>query len=291
MMMLAVSNLMSSAVMTGVACALSPASCRTPSRNPCMVRVAATRYRNEPYGFRVLPPSPMSAAALEAAAAPVAPVAAAAYVMPASFAPAPMTPAPTSAAAAFTAVSASRRPAPVTPVAAPVAARAVHAAAAPAAAAATRYAYVDFKYESKTFVAPFKIAVGDVVVVEGDRGENIGTVAEITTEAPAYAVPCKVVRRATARDLEQLAAQREKEAAAVKLCQAAVESLGLRATVVDCEYQFDLNKLQIFVRRATRNAFVDFRKLQRGLFRDFRCRIWLSYMDEVEEARAAPRFQ
>lgn len=266
-MMLAVSALMSSAF-TNVACALSPASCRTPSRNPCMVRVQETRYRNEPYGFRVLPPSPMAVCALEAAVASAAPT-------------------------AFTAVSATRRPAPVAAATfvSPVAPVAQSPAAPARAAALTRYAFVDFKYESKTFVAPFKIAAGDVVVVEGDRGENIGTVAGITTEAPAYDVPCKVVRRATARDLEQLQAQRAKEEAAVKACQAAVESLGLRATVADCEYQFDLNKLTIFVRRASRNAFVDFRKLQRGLFRDFRCRIWLSYMDEVEAARAVPRCQ
>ncbi|CUG46629.1 Hypothetical protein, putative, partial [Bodo saltans] len=42
-----------------------------------------------------------------------------------------------------------------------------------------RFAIVAFKHETATFMAPFKLTVGDIVVVEGDRGENIGTVAEI----------------------------------------------------------------------------------------------------------------
>lgn len=154
---------------------------------------------------------------------------------------------------------------------------------------APRFAIVRFKHESATFVAPFKIAAGDLVVVEGDRGENIGVVAEITKEAVSYDVPNKVLRRATDKDREALAAQREREAAAVVSTRALAESLGLHGRVEDAEYQFDLNKLTIFVRRPSKSTFVDFRKLQRSLFREFRCRIWCAYMDEVETAEAAPR--
>jgi cell fate regulator YaaT (PSP1 superfamily) len=156
-------------------------------------------------------------------------------------------------------------------------------------ASTVRFVIVQFKHDTATFVAPFKVSVGDLVVVEGDRGENIGVVSEITKETPEYAVPNKVVRRATDKDREALAAQREREVAAVVSTRALAESFGLHGRVEDAEYQFDLNKLTIFVRRPSKSTFVDFRKLQRSLFREFRCRIWCAYLDEVEAAEAAPR--
>jgi len=139
------------------------------------------------------------------------------------------------------------------------------------------------------FVAPFRIFCGDIVVVEGDRGENIGVVHEITQAHPTFEVTSKVLRRANEKDLEQLDEQRERERAALKLTQSLATSLGLHALIEDVEYQFDMNKLTIFVRRNAKNAFVDFRKLQRGLFREFRCRIWCAYMDEVEAIEQGPR--
>jgi len=140
-----------------------------------------------------------------------------------------------------------------------------------------------------TFVAPFRIVVGDTVVVEGDRGENIGTVQEITQVKPSFEVSNKVLRHATDKDLASLQSQRERENTALQVTQTMASSLGLHATVEDVEYQFDMNKLTIYVRRSAKNAFVDFRKLQRGLFREFRCRIWCAYMDEVEALETGPR--
>lgn len=149
---------------------------------------------------------------------------------------------------------------------------------------------VQFKHDSMTFLAPFRVSTGDLVVVEGDRGENIGIVSTISKDAPtSFAVDRKIIRRATEADHSALAQQRDREAAAVRTTQAMAESLGLQGRVEDAEYQFDLNKLTIFVRRASKTGFVDFRKLQRGLFREFRCRIWCAYMDEVEAAEAGPR--
>jgi len=152
-----------------------------------------------------------------------------------------------------------------------------------------RFAVVQFKHESITYLAPFRVTEGDIVVVEGDRGENIGRIATITQVKPNYDVPAKILRKATDADHKTLATQRQRELAAVKGTQALADSLGLHATIEDAEYQFDMNKLTIFVRRNAKNGFVDFRKLQRGLFREFRCRIWCAYMDEVEAADEAPR--
>jgi hypothetical protein len=179
-----------------------------------------------------------------------------------------------------------------TPAPAPVEVTVQAAAKAPAPTAAPtgpRYAIIRFKYETATFLAPFRIVVGDTVVVEGDRGENIGVVAEIGNEKPSYDVSSKVIRRATDKDREAFASQRQREAAIVKTTQQLADNLGLHASIEDAEYQFDLNKLTIFVRRSSAKTFVDFRKLQRSLFREFRCRIWCAYMDEVEAAEKGPR--
>jgi len=227
----------------------------SPSRATCKKRVAPSRFRYEPYSARVL-------------AAPMESPSKFALQMTHQVQCAPMPIAPINTAA-------------LTVLPAPV-------ATVPAAPLA-RFAIVRFKHESATFMAPFKISVGDLVVVEGDRGENIGIVADITKEKPTYNVHCSVLRRATEKDQSLLAVQRERETAAAQSTRALAESLGLHGRVEDAEYQFDLNKLTIFVRRPSKSTFVDFRKLQRTLFREFRCRIWCSYMDEVEAAEAAPR--
>lgn len=157
--------------------------------------------------------------------------------------------------------------------------KAIDVEAAPVAPKA-RYAHVEFKHESKQFLAPFRITNGDTVIVEGDRGENIGVIRGISTDEPATCSG-KIVRRATPEDLDSLTGQRDKEAEATAAIQTLAKTLRLNGEVVDSEYQFDRNKLTVFVRRAE-GAFVDFRKLQRTLYHQFHCRIWCAYMDEVE---------
>jgi len=220
----------------------------------CKKLVAPSRYRYDPYCVSVLPvahcPSPLH----QAPTNKPAPIPVEVTVPPPTKAPVP-----------------TKAPAPT------------------AAPTGPRFAVIRFKHETVTFLAPFRIVVGDTVVVEGDRGENIGVVAEIGNEKPSYDVSSKVLRRATDKDNEAFASQRQREAAVVQTTQQIAEHLGLHATIEDAEYQFDLNKLTIFVRRSSKNAFVDFRKLQRSLFREFRCRIWCSYMDEIEAAEKGPR--
>jgi len=138
----------------------------------------------------------------------------------------------------------------------------------------TRYAYIRFKHDMLAYVAPFRVAVGDWVMVEGDRGEDLGCVEEITTEKPSYPVPLKITRKANQNDKTALQTKRSKEEGAVRSAQALADSLALPIQIADCEFQYDYGKLTIFFRSKARH--VDFRKLQRGLFREFRCRIWLT---------------
>jgi hypothetical protein len=259
----------------------------SPTKN-CRVRVAAPAnlattleaavrpwYRNDPYNWRALsspvkamlsPEHPKASPVKRAAAHDELPMAVpqANRLLYAHVAAAPQ---PTHTS-----------PAPAVPV---------QAAPAKPAAPLVRYAIVRYKFESCTYVAPFKIAVGDLVVVEGDRGEDLGCVEEIITEAPSYPVPCKVLRKASRKDQEALQVKRAKEAATKRQTQALAESVGLNINIADVEFQFDYNKLTVYF--DSNQHPLDFRKLQRSLFREFRCRIWLSYLAEIEHQEKLPR--
>jgi hypothetical protein len=169
--------------------------------------------------------------------------------------------------------------APLRPVAPRVAAAVVPAAAA-SKPSQTLYVCVRFKHASAFYTASFDVAEGEQVMVEGDRGENIGVVAEVKTQAPSFPVPCKVVRRADSKDRDALVALRRKEAITTRHVGELAEDLAPGMRIVDTEFQFDGNKLTVYF--ASRGA-VDFRKLQRALFKEFRCRIWLVNWNEVQQ--------
>ena len=146
-------------------------------------------------------------------------------------------------------------------------------------AAMRHYAIVRFKHDTYPYEAPFRVSEGEYVVVEGDRGVNMGVVKSVTTVKPARPVASKILRKASAKDRETLATLRDKETAAVALLTKAVKDHGLNMSVVDTEYQFDQNKLSVFFKA---NKKVDFRQLLRNLFKEFRCRVWMVNWNEVE---------
>jgi len=264
-------------------------------RNPCRVRRGGG-YRNDPYRAAVIaspyklespttrhyravaayeaattvvppqclvavPPSPAPAVVVQAAAAPVAVAA------------------PTESALFNTSLviseSSGRSASPVPSMASTVPAAGSSSTLAPN----ERCVVVEFKHETCMYRAPFRVAVGDSVVVEADRGENIGRVAEICVNAPTYDVPNKVLRRASAQEMQAVEALRTNEVQITVNVQRIAESVGLGVKVVDTEFQSDMNKLTVFY---SSRSPVDFRKLQRTLFRDYRCRIWLVNWSEVE---------
>jgi len=221
------------------------------------------RYRNDPYRASVLPliePSPM----VVRDAAPKVAVIRRARSSLSLLEPMPV-------AAALPAA-----PQPAAPAAAYDTVESVIAAVIPSVApqpsSKTHYAVIKFKHDFATYIAPFKIAIGDYVSVEGDRGENIGIVTDLTTQAPDFPVTQQITRHAAKKDREHLEMLRRKEAAATRSCQEIAEQVGLNIKVVDTEYQFDMNKLTIFF---ASKVPIDFRKFQRELFREFRCRIWI----------------
>lgn len=161
----------------------------------------------------------------------------------------------------------------------------------PAVATSTRKAIayrvvtIAFKQGAAKFRAPFRLAEGDVVVVEGDRGEHIGTVKAIhpiaETESLSAEVKGKIIRRATVSDLIAMEEKAVRESETMAEIVKVAKEVRLNASIADVEFQFDNNKLTVYVERATSSTFVDFRKVQRTLFKMFRVRIWFIYMDEL----------
>jgi hypothetical protein len=129
---------------------------------------------------------------------------------------------------------------------------------------------VEFKRGEDIYLSHLDHHIGDMIVVEGDRGHDMGCVLEVLPlKGPSVA---RVVAYATQKDKDTLASLRKEEAAAVRLCQQRVKEHNLKMKIEDVEFQVDGQKLTIYY---SSNCSVDFRQLQRTLFRDFRCRVWL----------------
>ena len=240
----------------------------------CKVRVSSTRYRNDPSRARSTPfINPLT----PVFRGKVSHTAAAAAVAPTTFASA------FNAPAAIKPLAATRPPSPVKPAVQPVATP----APAPSAKDAKKphFALVGFKHDAAMYQAPFRVSAGDIVIVEADRGEHIGVVQSITTTKPKYNVPSRIIRRANAAESACVDDMTVKEQTATASIQKTAESNGLGIRVLDVEFQLDMNKLTVFF---ASKCFVDFRKFQRALFREYRCRIWLVNWNEVNHYTPVP---
>lgn len=154
-----------------------------------------------------------------------------------------------------------------------------------------------------------KVRVGDLVIVEADRGEDLGKVTvEISVEklkqlmmpgsevhnkndkdsdilTPELAalvhskeiVPKRIHRLAQNGDLKLLQAKAQEEAIAMVRCQSRIRQKKLPMEVVDAEYQWDRNKLTFYFCADRR---IDFRELVRDLFRIYKTRIWMCAVDK-----------
>ncbi|KIY47209.1 PSP1-domain-containing protein [Fistulina hepatica ATCC 64428] len=148
------------------------------------------------------------------------------------------------------------------------------------------------------------IHVGDLVIVEADRGKDLGkvvndsiTITEVEIwqqkqrsagphfgssddpTSPTSATgkkeisPKKIYGRATPQDTQLLAAKQQDEAKALELCKTKVRGKKLPMEVIDAEYQWDRRKLTFYFIAEKR---IDFRELVRELFRLYKTRIWMA---------------
>ncbi|EAN94794.1 hypothetical protein C3747_285g16 [Trypanosoma cruzi] len=137
---------------------------------------------------------------------------------------------------------------------------------------------VQFKCHQKEFSSPFLAAKGQYVVVQGDRGIDIGVVIRLNTEGCKTYVERSgptgsILRHATQREVDYWATDlKEDEAIAVSFCQQRVQRHGFDMEILHAEYQFDKKKLTFYYSAKSR---IDFVQLLKELYREFGCRIWM----------------
>jgi cell fate regulator YaaT (PSP1 superfamily) len=134
------------------------------------------------------------------------------------------------------------------------------------------------------------LRVHDYVIVEGERGVDIGTVsmsgslvhAKRKAKRLADDPLPRVVRTATSQDMETHRRDAEAERKALTVCRHRVEHFGLPMNLVGSEWQFDHRRITFYF---TADGRVDFRELVRDLASIFHTRIELRQIAVRDEAR------
>lgn len=131
------------------------------------------------------------------------------------------------------------------------------------------------------------------VIVEGDRGEDMGQVhavgelAEQRYAGVAHGVLLgdatkRIVRIARTEEVQRAAALVEENETTRRAAMAQVRALGLQMKVTDAEWQWDHRKLTLYF---TAERRVDFRTLVRDLAATFKARIELKQIGVRDEAK------
>ena len=155
------------------------------------------------------------------------------------------------------------------------------------------FAEVGFKGRRREYYRydTIELAPGDHVVVQAERGEDLGEVTAIgniaerkcsasggcATPAPTL----RVLRLATEDEIRRADFRARDEGIARDEIRKQVAQRGLRMKVTETEWQFDRKKLIVYF---TAEKRVDFRTLVRDLARTFRARIELRHIGVRDEA-------
>ncbi|TPP47168.1 PSP1 C-terminal conserved region family protein [Leishmania donovani] len=155
--------------------------------------------------------------------------------------------------------------------------------------------HVEFKRgRLRRFLSPVTVKAGAYVIVPGDRGYDCGLVVQCALWNPhkqAYDVDTiqsldpgvlppgnagsimEVIRVATDEEVHRLHREHvSMERLALTTCRDIADRLHLSMEVLDCEYQYDGTKISFFFDSA---EVIDFRELNKELFRVFNARIWM----------------
>jgi len=155
------------------------------------------------------------------------------------------------------------------------------------------FAEVRFKGTRKGYFsyADLDLRPGSQVIVEADRGEDLGEVAAVgaiaerkCSSSGGCATPTpehKVLRVAGSEEVSRSQVLRSDEQRVRQKTRELVGQHGLKMKVTEAEWQYDRNKLIIYF---TADKRVDFRELVRDLARTFRTRIELKQIGVRDEA-------
>lgn len=152
---------------------------------------------------------------------------------------------------------------------------------------------VEFKGRRKQLYRnerPLELALGDLVVVEAERGIDAGHVCAMgriatdrlrvayNNEKPLFAA----VRRANKKDRDRYEQNQKAEKEAFSVYKERVKAFNLEMKPVDAEWQFDHHRLTFFF---TAPKQVDFRQLVRDLASIFSTRIELRQISPRDESK------
>jgi cell fate regulator YaaT (PSP1 superfamily) len=125
---------------------------------------------------------------------------------------------------------------------------------------------------------------GDYVIVQAERGEDLGRVHHSSEWVKAAIGPDglkAVLRPARPEDLTRLDQNRAREERAFVQCRDRIKQRDLEMKLVDCEFQLDGNRVTFFF---TAEKRVDFRELVKDLASIFRTRIELRQIGVRDES-------
>lgn len=129
------------------------------------------------------------------------------------------------------------------------------------------------------------ISVKDHVVIQAERGEDVGIIKQQLSKenkVDASGKPRSILRPANEDDIEKLKSLRVKEIEYKKEVIGIIRRHGLIMKVVDVELQYDGNKMTIYF---TADHRVDFRSLVKELASNYRTRIEMRQIGVRDEAR------
>ncbi|TAN62217.1 hypothetical protein EPN18_05160, partial [bacterium] len=138
-------------------------------------------------------------------------------------------------------------------------------------------------YDFKSNVLDLRL--GDMVVVEVEKGLGMGSVAYSPRDVDlaAYPKPLKrVIRKADPVDLERHTFNSEREEEALRTCREKIAEHKLPMKLVRVEYLFDSSKAIFYFTSETR---VDFRELVKDLASAFHTRIEMRQIGVRDEAK------
>jgi cell fate regulator YaaT (PSP1 superfamily) len=125
----------------------------------------------------------------------------------------------------------------------------------------------------------------DAVIVETIRGIEYGRAAvgprEVSEDQLVLPLK-KVLRKASAQDIQAHQSNKEKEKEALEICKQKVKEHQLPMRLIDVEYTFDMSKIIFYF---TAEGRVDFRELVKDLAAIFKTRIELRQIGVRDEAK------
>lgn len=132
---------------------------------------------------------------------------------------------------------------------------------------------VQFKCHKGEYSSKSSVEVGEYVVVQGDRGIDIGVVVSAKQVSSSNLPNGTLIGCASQKEVDYWATELKKaENEALQICRQQIQNLKLDMSVLQAEYQYDKKKLTLYYAAPDR---VEYEVLTKELFRQFGCRIWL----------------